>query len=156
MTKTIKVGNFNIAYVWNDFKDHFGEPEVEPKKFEPKVITLPKDMLDSEILAEFKPEEMTLDEFAYLLKSKKGLLTNDYVSIFYIRDNGDTLWAVDAYWYAGRGWDVNASSVTDPDRWHAGSQVVSHQLLDPLTSPSANDSLPEFLVINNVSYKRLK
>ena len=156
-TKKITIGNFNITYIWNGFKDRFGEPEVEPKKFKPKFVTLSKDMLDSEILAEYKPEEISLDELAYLLESKEGLLTNGYANIFYIKDEKGTLWAVLADWNSGRGgWHVHAFSVVRLSGWDAGRQVVSRQLLDPLTSPKANDSLPEFLVINNVSYKRLK
>src|SRR3990167_3312582 len=121
-----KAGNFNIDCVWDNFQNNFGEPTVKPKKFEPKFIILPRTMLDSEILAEYRPEEMTLDELSYLLESKEGLLTNGYANIFYIRDKGNTLWAVGARWYAvGGGWYVNADSVVSPSGWLADSQVVS-------------------------------
>ena len=132
-----KVGNFNIDYVWDSFQNNFGEPTVKPKKFEPKFIILPRTMLDSEILAEYRPEEMTLDELSYLLESKEGLLTNGYANIFYIRDKENTLWAVSAYWYAvDDGWSVYADSVGSPGRWSADDRVVSRNLTlrpsDPL------------------------
>lgn len=137
--KTIKARELNIAYVWNGFKDNFGEPKVKPKKFKPKSITLTKEMLDSEILAEYKPEEITLDEFAYLLESKEGLLNNGYANISYIRDEDKLLWAVDTRWRADDGgWYVDADSVTRPSRWGAGLQVVSRNLI-----LSSSDTLPE-------------
>ena len=128
----IKEGQLNIAYVWNSFRDLFGEPDVSPKKFEPKFTTLPRNMNDREILDEYKPEELTLDELAYALKNweKAGLLRNGYANIFYIRDKDNSLWAVDADW-SGRlgGWHVRARSVTNPFSWNAGRLVVSRNKL---------------------------
>ena len=35
------------------------------------------------------------------------------------------LWAVNANWNAENGWNVNANSVENPNRWNAGNQVFS-------------------------------
>jgi hypothetical protein len=40
------------------------------------------------------------------------------------------LWAVNANWNADNdGWNANANSVDNPNRWNAGNQVVSRNFL---------------------------
>ena len=43
------------------------------------------------------------------------------------------LWAVNANWNAGNGWNVEANSVENPNRWNDGNQVLSrYSYLSPL------------------------
>ncbi len=56
----------------------------------------------------------------------------------YSTDNGKDgpsheIWAVNANWNAGNGWNVNANSVTNPNRWNAENQVVSRNCLHSIT-----------------------
>lgn len=130
----------NIFLVSETFKEHFGSQEVGiPKTLTLKSKKLEKDMLDKEILSEWKPQESTLGELAYAMQN--DLLGKDgYANIFYIRDDSGTLWAVAVLWYSGDGWYVDAYSVEDPDRWHAGAQVFSRDFSDHLTPLTLNPS----------------
>ncbi len=125
--------------IGSNFQEWFEGMEVKiPKKLELYGRTLEKDMLDEEILKEWRPSKMTLGELAYALKNEVGLLKNGYGNIFYIKDKDDTLRAVRAYWSAGSGgWFVSARSVTLSYGWGAGDQVVSRNL----TSAKPKDSL---------------
>ena len=115
-------GNFNISYIGSNFEDNFGNIEVKPKKIELIFKTLGKDMLDKEILEEFKPEEITLDELAYVIKN--NLLDKNGYFICYVRDTTGVLWAVECRWNVD-GWVVGADSVEDPGRWDADNRVFS-------------------------------
>jgi len=123
-----------VAFIWEGFSTNFlykVEEAVEATTL--AVHKLEKNLLDKEIRAELgeNKEETTLSQFWALLE-KQGhgqegdLLVNGYANIFYIRDTQGRLWAVYTYWRAGRGgWRVGADSVSRPDRWYAGRQVVS-------------------------------
>src|SRR3990167_3965796 len=116
----IEIGKFNIGYIGSNFQEHFGYEEVKPKKCKLEFRVLEKSMNDKEILAELKPQEVTLNEFVYILEHDKDLLKNGYTNIFYIRDKNGTLWAVSACWGGvDRGWDVDAYSVASPFEWSA-------------------------------------
>ena len=145
MNTKIKEDNLNIKLIWSGFTDNFGEPGVSPKKWIPKCRTLERDMLDSEILSEWKPDEVSLDAFSYCLKSKEGMLLNGYANIFYIRDQKGILRAVVAYWDAGDGgWRVGAHSVGYASGWDAGGGVVSRKWLSPsdtLTLETHNEEI---------------
>lgn len=127
-----KEGKNDIYWVGSNFQEHFGDMDfVEVAETTLQTKTLEKDMLDKEILEQWKPEECRLGDVAYALKNweKVGLLRNYYANIFYIRDKDNTLWAVFAFWFAARGgWHVDARSVGYPFRWDARDQVVSRQL----------------------------
>ena len=129
--------NFNIAYIWSGFKDKFGEPEVKPKKWKAVSVDLLKAMTDQEILKEYKPKEITLDELAYLLESKEGMLINGYANIFYIDGR-----VVSASWGAGLGWGVDAGGVSSPNPWGAGDRVFSRNSFGTQT---LNPSVPSDL-----------
>lgn len=48
--------------------------------------------------------------------------------IFYLRGKDGNLWSVYAYWRAeSSGWDVDATSVSDPDEWGLNFRVVSRK-----------------------------
>ena len=67
---------------------------------------------------------------------------NEIQSREYSKDGGidgvihTALWAVNANWNADNdGWNVEANSVSNPNRWNDGNQVVSrNSFLSPLTS----------------------
>jgi len=90
------------------------------------------DSLDAEILADLGGEaaaEVTLAGVYELLKFQPrgengALLVTGFANIFYVRDKGGVLRAVDVYW-SGVGWYVRARSVEDPDSWDAGNRVFS-------------------------------
>ena len=77
-------------------------------------------MLDKEILAEFKPTEVTTGEIFNFLESAGK---NEWY-IFYSRGKDNVLWAVNAYW-SGDDWDVSAYSVEDSNEWDADDCVAS-------------------------------
>lgn len=120
----------NISYLGNNFKDWFGNPEVEPNTKQLQTKTLERGMLDKEILAELKPMEITLDEFLGQLQ----YLDKSEWYIGYIRDRENVLRAVFVNWY-GVGWDVDAYSVEDPREWDAGYRVFSRDSFATLTPP---------------------
>ena len=115
------------SYMGNNFKELFGDMKYIPKKSKLYSKKLEKDMLDREILNEFKPTELTLGEvFNYLSEAKK-----ENWMIFYCKDNTGVLRAVDVSWDHG-GWYVFAYSVGRPFRWLAGRQAFSRNSFDTL------------------------
>ncbi|TAL48807.1 hypothetical protein EPN83_03390 [Patescibacteria group bacterium] len=123
-------------FLGDNFKDHFlGKVEEPVGETNLAVSRLTRNALDRKIRSELggSHEEVALSQFWALLQAQgrgeRGpLLTNGYAIIAYIRDeNGPhgLLWAVNASWYDGRGWGVDAYSVEDPGNWRAGHQVLS-------------------------------
>jgi hypothetical protein len=127
MKNYFTVGKHNIGYVGDDFKEHFGSMEFTiPKKLKLQTRTLERSMSDKEVLVELRPKESNLGELAWALKNDKNMLKNGYANIFYIRDEGNTLWVVYAYWLSDyREWFVLALSVENPFAWSADYQVLS-------------------------------
>ncbi len=132
-TVDTKKASTRIYYLGDNFKKHFGRKEEgATESIEIKVHKLLEASLDALIITELADKcEITLGQFFYLLsKQGKGesglLLTNGWANIAYIRDDEGVLWAVSAYWDAGRGgWYVVAGSVGRPHRWNGGRQVLS-------------------------------
>ena len=112
-------------------------------------------MTDIEILSELKPTKVTISEIVdYLVWSeadKKDLLvfypkaSSGVVGVFW--DGGDARWSV-VTWHRGGYW------------WLAGNRILSPATdsFVPDTSDVTlenSDTLPETLVINNVTYKKV-
>lgn len=124
-----------IGYLGDNFKKHFlSKTEENVARAELTSFQLTKDSLDRDILAQLgDTAEISLAHLWYLLSLQPNgepgfLLTNGYANIFYIRDASGILWAVRADWDAGYGhWGVEAYSVSGPDGWSAGRQVVSRE-----------------------------
>lgn len=121
-------GKHSISWAGSKFKKKLGDLSITlPKKL---TLTyqqkLDHSMLDSEILTEFKPTDVSLGEILVFLKNADK--TGQY--IFYVKATDGTLWAVFADWYGG-GWGVEAFSVSFPGRWGAARQVVSREPLSP-------------------------
>lgn len=112
-----------IVYIGNNFEEWFSA-DAKPKKVTFTFKKLEKSMSDSEILAELKSQEFTLDELAYIIQTSPDLLINGYTNIFYLRDKSGTLRTVSVHWGDG-GWCVSALEVTHPGRWHGGYRVFS-------------------------------
>lgn len=132
--KTLKIGENNINYLSSNFKEWFEEMKFSlPEKFQPLTSKkLHRSMNDTEILAELKPEEITLADLYETLK----IMDRDMYALFYIKDKNGVLRTVDVGWY-GAGWDVYASEVSYPYRWGGGGQVFSRNWnSDTLTSDS--------------------
>lgn len=141
MTK-IKEGNFGIGYVSSDFVAEFGAPEVESEKFQFRSVDLPRSMKDSEILAEFKIEEITLNQLAYLLETGEGMLKNGYSNIFYIKGYPSKVLSV--YWSSGYGaWDVLCWSRGEV--WRVSRRVFSPETGSQILSHSDPSVVPQFL-----------
>lgn len=136
------VGKAGITWLGDNFKSLFGNKvETSVQLATLRVHRLTEASLDAPIRAELGAdrEETTLAHlFGLLEKQADGgagpLLTNGYANIFYIRDAGDAggkFWAVNANRNSD-GWNVNANSVENPNRWNAGNQVVSrYSFLSP-------------------------
>lgn len=154
MTKTkdiFKPRQHNIEWVSSDFQDWFGEMEVE-ETVDTAPLTfkkLERDMLDKEILEEWKPAEVTLADVLVTMKTNGNMLKDGWANLFYVKDITGELRTVYVGWRSGsRGWLVSAYSVSDRIWWGAGSQVFSRnwlsetKTLDTLT-PSTLDTLLE-------------
>lgn len=115
----------NIRYTGNNFDKWFGNvdfPEIadmvplESKK-------LPRSMSDEEILAELKPEPISLSEVYKTLET----MDKDVWALFYVKDNAGVLRVVSVGW-DGDGWHVRADGVADPYAWNDGYRVFSRNL----------------------------
>jgi hypothetical protein len=157
--KYFKEEKNNIGWIGSNFQSHFyGMEFTIPKTLELKTKTLERDMLDKEILSEWKPEESTLGELAYALQNDSILLKNSYANIFYIRDNNNKLWAVRADWSSGyRFWFVEAYSVGDPSGWYQGYRVLSRDWnFEPETPETMTLRESDSLKIVELEYKGIK
>lgn len=115
-----------VSYQGFNFVEWFGDMEYEDKVSELYSKRLEKSMLDSEILREFKPTELTLGEvFNYL----KNIKDENMRMVFYCRDIKGMLRAVRVFW-SGDGWLVNAFSVKHPSGWNDGHQMFSRERFD--------------------------
>lgn len=117
---------YNITYQGSNFKKWFDIDSATPSKIDIKFHTLERDMTNEEILKEIKPEEITLDELAYILKEE--LIDKKGYFLFHTKDGSDITRAVCAYWFAGLGWFVDAFGLGHQFDWLAGSRVVSPQV----------------------------
>lgn len=130
---TSKDAEIQIYYLGPNFKQNFGKKiETDVERAELRAHTLLEASLDKEIKKEFGGQYpvISLATFRAALKQQgrgqKGfLLVNGYANIAYIEDDNGTVWAVRAVWNSGDGWNVEAYSVDNPNRWDVGSQVVS-------------------------------
>ncbi len=122
--------NFTRVFLLNGSGHH----EIDVPASERRIHRLRKSSRDEPIINELGGEQMVATYLAHMWEMMKrqgqgqegDLLTNGYADTFYIRDSDGTLWAVGCHWYVEHwGWDVEAYSVTDPDEWLDGYQVVS-------------------------------
>lgn len=85
---------------------------------------------DTQVIAELDDRHETkLTDLWCLLKLQASgqdgaLQTNAAPNIFFVRDAGGVLGAVDAIW-GGAGWEIGASQVEGQRRWPSGSHVIS-------------------------------
>ena len=120
-----------IAYLGDNFKNHFlGKVEENVPEARVRIHRLIRPSLDAPIVAALgeKHEAFLAHLHQLLLRQPKGeqgdLLTDGYANIFYVRDAGNTLWAVGARWCGG-GWRVDANSVGSPREWRDDDQVIA-------------------------------
>ncbi len=121
-----------ISYVGDNFKAWFGDKIEEPvAEHTLRYAKLLKSSVDGPIRAEIGAdhEETTLGAVHALMGLQPNgedgvLLKNGYANIFYVKDVGGTLQAVRVGW-DDDGWNVSASSVTNPGGWGDGYQVFS-------------------------------
>lgn len=154
VAKQLIAGKNNIAWVGNQFTSVFGDMDFEQGTIDGLVTrTLGKWMNNAEIAKEFGPESVTLGDVLAFLETADRTGRH----IFYVKDDTGGRWAVDAYWHAGHGgWRLGAYSVSYPDEWSAGNQVVSRTFSDFKSETlSPSDSLPLTLEINGFTYKRV-
>lgn len=118
-----KEGKNDIYWVSSNFKEHFYGLDFEESVTELETKKLPRNMNDSEIIKELNPETVLLGDVLNFLKTA----SHSGWYIFYVNDTEGVLWAVDAYWGSGDGWDVEAVSVAFPVGWDADDLVVSRR-----------------------------
>lgn len=129
----IKIGQYNIGSISDNFQKHFGNMDFKiPKKLELKHKILDRYMTTKEILKEWHPQKVTLGEFVWALDNPKKMLKNSYPNIlyisniFYIRDSDNILHAVIAGWHSdSNDWGIDAYPVTTQDRWYKTYQVIA-------------------------------
>jgi len=131
---TSNTAKVKIAWTGDNFLEHFlGKIEEAQCEVILAIHKLEKTSSDGLIRIELgrKREVTTLRSFFQLLFLQRNgqegdLLTNGYANIFYIEDEDGNLRTVYTHWRTGfGGWNINADSVTNPDEWDAGFQVVS-------------------------------
>ena len=114
-----------VKWTNNVFMSKFYGLKVgESAETELQVSKLEQNSLDASIITELGDRaEIGVSQFhAFLALHRKY---KEWF-IFYLRDRDGNLWAVGAYWSAGRGgWRVSAISVESPSRWPAEGRVVS-------------------------------
>ena len=122
-----------ISYLGDNFKKWFLDKAEEPiKETKLRYDRLTECSVDEPIITELGGEEKaetTLTEvFSLMEKQPNGkdgdLLNNGYANIFYVRDADGVLRAVNVNWNDG-GWNVNANTVENPNRWNVGNVVFS-------------------------------
>lgn len=120
------IGENNIAYLGNQFKDWFGDMEV---KGEQTLIgqKLPRHMNDFEIQKELAPSEVSLGDVHETLKT----MSHETWALFYVKDSSGVLRTVSVYWYGG-GWHVSADAL-DGHGWSADNVVFSRSSCDTKT-----------------------
>ena len=126
-----------IQYLLDDFQKWFlNKVEVE-ENIPETVLSSHKflnHLLDSEIISALGGEKCVETKLAhvYNLMSRQPngetglLLTNDLVSIFYVRDKNGILRTVSVRW-SGHGWCLFANPVDYPHGWYAQRYVLSPQ-----------------------------
>ena len=132
---TVGTSEVKIGWLGDNFREHFlAKVEKRVPTIDLAISTLVSGSLDAPILAELSDKaETTLASLWHLLCQQRSgqagaLLTNGYSNIFYIRDTGGVLWAVNARWNVSYGgWDVEAFPVGGPRRGNAGRLVVSRK-----------------------------
>ena len=154
---TLTKGNFNIIWTSIKFQELF-RSVVKPTEITPQFKTLSKSMNDKEILSELKPEDITLDELAYILEN--NLLKKDGFHVCYIKDSGGVLWSVSAHWLGG--WFLLANYVGRPFYWDADDLVFSRGFSSPSDAP-VNLGHPDTLtlksaikIVKDAGYKIVK
>lgn len=116
----------NIGYVDSDFTKEYGEEEVNPGR----VLVgkkLERSMTDTEIISEFKVQEVTIGDVFATMNAAPEDMKDGYSNIFYVKGQSRV---VSVSWRGGE-WCVHAW-----DRgsgWRAGRRVFS-----PATSDSQN------------------
>jgi len=156
-TKEFAVGKNGISYVRDNFKEKFYGMEFEEVSAEGiEVKKLPRDMNDTAIQAELRPNPITLGDLLAFLKDAP----HEWY-ICYIKDERGVLWAVSACWDSDSGgWGVGVRSVGYPSRWGAGSRVVSREFSDTqkrTLSPSDTLTLERAIgMVKMAGYKVIK
>ena len=129
------VGKHNIGYIWDSFKNEFGNDEVSPGKIL-SFQKLPRDMKDSEIISELGVQECTLGDVLTTLDAAGEEIKDGYWNIFYIKGHSRVVgvrWC-DGEWLV-RGW------VRDDFSWFAGGRVFSPATGARSSSPKSSGSL---------------
>lgn len=119
-----EAGIYSMGGNFKNFKAQFLGLEVQATdEAELAVHRLEQDSLDKPIMAELGDRaEISVSQFCAFLAANRE--STEWF-IFYLKGENGKSWAVGAGWYSGGGWSVDADSVTDPDGWGRGSQVVS-------------------------------
>ncbi len=141
-SKLFTVGK-EFSYIGSDFQKWFGDMDIhlETKTAKLESKKLSRSMNDAEILAELKPQKVTLGEVYKTLET----MDHDTWAIFYVKDKDSVLRAVGVGW-DGDGWNVYARDVSNPSEWSDGYRVFSRNWNsetlnpDPFT-PCLSDTL---------------
>ena len=148
----LKKGNYNISYTSSEFDNLFGATKTKPKKIKPNFRTLEEEMTSQQILNKLKPQDITLDELAYLLNN--NILDKNKGYICFIQITDTVLHAVYFYWL-GVGWRLSANQVSIPRGWYGGDLILSSNFLDTLELEHFNPLELEF-TYKGSSYKITK
>lgn len=120
-----------IVWLGRNFRRHFLrkiEEHVRPTEI--GIHRLRRSARDGAIIADIgeRHETRLAHLWRLLMRQPNGergpLATNAVPNVFYIRDTGGALWAVDAVW-SGAGWEIGASAIDDPRPWGSGRQIMS-------------------------------
>jgi hypothetical protein len=128
---TAREASVKIVWLGSNFRRHFlGKIEAQVRPAEIGVHRLRKSARDAAIIADIgeRHETRLAHLWRLLTRQPNGergpLATNTVPNVFYIRNAGGTLWAVDVLW-SGAGWEIGASAIDDPRPWRSGRQIMS-------------------------------
>ena len=130
-----RIGRHGVVDVDPRFQQEFLRARFEATTPTLECRRLRRRKTDGEILAEWKPEEVPLGDFAFALADQQLLKRpgSGYASIFYVRAQDKVLWALYAYFGAERGWKIGARSLDGGDVWYDDDQVISRAFGAPET-----------------------
>jgi hypothetical protein len=119
------IDGIKVGWLGGNFKKHF-LPKVEKDEVAAETLTISKLLKGSKdpaIITALGGEEKVESKLAQFWEFLKTANRNLWY-VGYIRDNQNTLWAVNALWNSDR-LSVEAGSLGYPDDWHADTRFLS-------------------------------
>lgn len=143
-----KIGNHNIGWMSDRFKEYFKEQTTVDKAPTPTFQKLPRSMKDIEIEYELKPGYSGLKDILAFLDNAPQECKDGNWNLFYTPSS-----VVNVYW-SGDDWYLSTWD-RDDYAWYGDERVFSPATESSITQLESSDTLPLELNINGITYKRV-